>query len=138
MGWHEDFFTKQTKSVLRMTKATCHQQSLKNTRSFWNLTVSFCAKQGIEHLIQEFVAAACYKSKIAELIYKIQIINKSQLWNSCTVEMLCWCDFSYHYSFFHTVYTGHGYFGRFWEISSYISLMVNGYYIHFYKNKYIQ
>ena len=35
------------------------------------------------------------------------------------------------------VYTGHGYFGRFWETATYIiSVMVNGHYIHFYKNKY--
>ena len=37
---------------------------------------------------------------------------------------------------FQAVYTGHGYFGRFWEIATYISVMVNGHYIHFYKNKY--
>ena len=36
---------------------------------------------------------------------------------------------------FQAVYTGHGYFGRFWEIATYVS--VNGqWYIHFYKNKY--
>ena len=37
---------------------------------------------------------------------------------------------------FQAVYTGHGYFGRFWEIANYISVMVNGHYIHFYKNNY--
>ena len=37
---------------------------------------------------------------------------------------------------FQAVYTGHGYFGKFWEIATYISVMVNGHYIHFYKNKY--
>ena len=37
---------------------------------------------------------------------------------------------------FQAVYTGHGYFGRFWEITTYISVMVNGHYIHFYKNRY--
>ena len=37
---------------------------------------------------------------------------------------------------FQAVYTGHGYFGRFWEIATYISVMVNPHYIHFYKNKY--
>ena len=31
---------------------------------------------------------------------------------------------------FQAVYTGHGYFGRFWEIATYISVMVNGDYIH--------
>ena len=43
-----------------------------------------------------------------------------------------------HYLFQATVvYTGHGYFGRFWEIATYvISVMVNGHYIHFYENKY--
>ena len=35
------------------------------------------------------------------------------------------------------VYTGHGYFGRFWETATYIiSVMVDGHYLHFYKNKY--
>ena len=52
-----------------MTKATCRQQSLKNTRGFWYLTVSFCTKKLNEHLVKEFVAAARYKSKIVELIY---------------------------------------------------------------------
>ena len=37
---------------------------------------------------------------------------------------------------FQAVYTGHGYFGRFWEVATYISVMVNGHYIHFYKDKY--
>ena len=37
---------------------------------------------------------------------------------------------------FQAVYTGHGCFGRFWEIATYISVMVNGHCIHFYKNKY--
>ena len=85
--------------MLRMTKATCQQQSLKNTRSFWHLTVSLCTKKWNEHLIQEFVAAVRYKSKIVELIYYTQITNKPWLCNSCTVKMLCWNDCSYHYSF---------------------------------------
>ena len=37
---------------------------------------------------------------------------------------------------FQTVYTDHGYFGRFWEIATCISVMVNGHCIHFYKTKY--
>ena len=35
---------------------------------------------------------------------------------------------------FQAIYNGHDYFGRFWEIAAYISVMANGYYIHFYKN----
>ena len=38
---------------------------------------------------------------------------------------------------FQAVYNGHGCFGRFWEIAgTYVFVMVNGHYIHFYKNKY--
>ena len=37
---------------------------------------------------------------------------------------------------FQAVYTGHGCFGRFWGIATYISVMANGHYINFYKKKY--
>ena len=39
---------------------------------------------------------------------------------------------------FQPVYTSHGHFGKFWEIATYIYIyvMINGHYIHFYKNKY--
>ena len=44
--------------MLRMTIATCHRQTLKNTRSLTSDIVQFCTKNRNEHLIQEFVAVA--------------------------------------------------------------------------------
>ena len=97
MAW--GLFHLTDKTCVKNDKATCQQQSLKNTRSFWHLTVSLCKKKMKRTFNSRICSCCALHIRIVELIFYTQITNKPWLCNSCTVKMLCWNDCSYHYSF---------------------------------------
>ena len=91
----------------------------------WTFNSRICSCRALQ--IQNcWISSLNSNNKFINLDYAIVLQPK------CIVEMTV--TITIH--LFQEVYTSHGYFGRFWEIATYISVMVNPHYIHFYKNKY--